>query len=745
MLKMLLNIDGMHCAACSATVERAVKKIEGVDGISVNLTAGNALISFDETALKVDDIIVAINNAGFKASLPDKTSESEKKVRAEKDSALAVKRLVFSVVFALPLFYISMGHMLGAPLPEIINPDRNPLSYAFTQLVLSVFVMLSGFGIYKNAFVAAVHKNVNMDTLISVGSIASFVYSVYSLVMISKGSSEHIHQLYFESAGMIITFILIGRYLESSSKRKTNSAVEKLMDLSPSTALVIVDGIEKEVSTDSLVPGDVIAVKSGMTVPVDGNVLTGNCSVDESALTGESLPVEKEINSEVFGGTINLNGYITVEVSASVGESAPARIADYVNRAQATKAPIANLANRIASVFVPSIMAVAVISAVLWLIGGESFAFAVKIFVCVLVIACPCSLGLATPTALTVAMGKSATKGILIKNGEALQRLNDIDTVVFDKTGTITKGRPEVTDFRVYNGCSINEALSYFVSAESKSSHPLADAIVSYCRDNGSEIYNVNDCEFLTGLGIICNSGGKKIICGNRKIMELNGVDTGVCSDFVLSASLKGKTAVMLAVDGKISACAEISDALKENCIEMISSVKKFGIETVMLTGDNDVTAREIACEAGIETVYSELMPEDKLEIINKLKSEGKKVSMVGDGINDAPSLTAADVGMAIGTGTDIAIESADIVLLGGDISAVLSAFRISKRAMCIIRQNLFWAFAYNVICIPVAAGLLFAFGGPLLSPMFAAAAMSLSSVTVVSNSLRLYKEDNRS
>lgn len=745
MIKVLINIDGMHCAACSAAVERAVNKIEGVDEVSVNLTAGNALVSFNEAKASVDEVITAVNNAGFVGSLPTENSKTEKREKTEKDTLKAKKVLVFSIIFALPLFYISMGHMFGAPLPKIIDPSHNPFNYGLIQLVLSVIVMFSGFDIYKNAAVAAIHRNLNMDTLISIGSLASFLYSIYSLIMIFNGSNEHIHQIYFESAGMIITFILIGRFLESSSKRKTNSAVEKLMDLSPSTALLVVDGKEKEVSTDSLKSGDTVAVKSGMTVPVDGVVVSGSCTIDESMLTGESLPVDKSEGAEIFGGTLNTNGYIVFRVTAEVNDSAPAKIAEYVNKAQATKAPIANLANKIASVFVPVVICIATLAALLWIISGQDIAFAVKIFVCVLVIACPCSLGLATPTALTVSMGRSASNGILIKNGEALQRLNETDTVVFDKTGTITKGKPEVSDFAVYNGFTAKESLEYLGSAEAKSEHPLAKAIISYCEENNIETGEVTDCEFLTGMGIKCRKDTDEIICGNEKLMIANGVDTGICKDFAETATSKGKTAVMLSINGKIAACAAISDSLKENCVEIISKIKKLGIETVMLTGDNIKTANEIARSAGIDTVHADLMPDDKLRIVNELKDSGKKVIMVGDGINDAPSLTAADVGMAIGSGTDIAIESADIVLIGGDISGVLSAIQISKRTMRIIKQNLFWAFAYNVICIPVAAGLLFAFGGPLLSPMFAAAAMSLSSVTVVSNSLRLYKADKHS
>lgn len=740
MTKIILNIDGMHCAACSATVERAVGKIEGVDSVSVNLNGANALISFDEEKTSVEIIITAINNSGFVGSLPEKNDKSAKLEKAEKDSSHAKKMLIFSVIFALPLFYISMGHMFGAPLPEFISPDKNALVYAVYQLVLSVLVMLSGNDIYRNAFKAAIHGNTNMDTLISIGSLAAFAYSVYSLVMISKGNSDFVHHLYFESSGMIITFILIGRYLESASKRKTNSAVEKLMDLSPSTALLIVDNKEKEVSTDTLEKGDIIAVKSGMSIPVDGTVVSGSCTVDESMLTGESLPVEKHEGDAVSGGTINKNGYVTVRVSEELESSAPARIAEYVNRAQATKAPIANLANKIASVFVPAIIIISLVASVLWLISGESIGFAVRIFVCVLVIACPCSLGLATPTALTVAMGKSASKGILIKSGEALQRMNDIDTVVFDKTGTITKGKPEVTSFTLFNGFERDEALTYLASAEAKSEHPLALAIMAYSEENKVSLTEVENCRFLTGMGIECTANEKNIVCGNEKLMNSKGISTDVCKALLDSDTGKGKTVILLAVDGEIAAAVTVSDSIKDNCKEIISGLKDKNIRTVMLTGDNRKAADAIAETAGINEVHAELMPDDKLSVILDLQKRGRKVAMVGDGINDAPSLTAADVGIAIGTGTDIAIESADIVLIGGELSGVLTSVKTAKKTMRIIRQNLFWAFAYNVVCIPIAAGLLFAFGGILLNPMVAAAAMSLSSVTVVTNSLRLRK-----
>lgn len=736
MKKVIINIDGMHCAACSATVERALNKIEGIDTCSVNLTGANALVIFDEEKVNEEKLFEAISNAGFSPSYPENITKSEKREKAEKDEKIAKIRVIFSITFAVPLFYISMGHMLGAPVPEIINPTVNPFLFAVIQMILAIIVMFSGFDVFKNAFRALVHGNLNMDTLVSMGSLSSFLYSVYSLIKILNGETSYIHNLYFESAGMILTFILIGRYLESLSKKKTNSAVEALMDLSPSTAILVFDGKTKEVTTESLKAGDRVAVKSGMTIPVDGIVSYGNCSADESMLTGESIPVEKKRGSSVSGGTINRSGYIEFTVTADVSQSAPARIAEYVSQAQSTKAPVADLANKVAAVFVPTVILIALTASALWMVSGKDFSFALKIFVSVLVIACPCSLGLATPTALTVSLGKSASDGILIKNGEALEMLSKINTVVFDKTGTITVGRPEVREMICFNGFDENTALSYLGSAESKSEHPLSFAILEYCNRVGFENYATEDFEVISGLGLKCTINGKSIVCGNKRLIESENIisNNEIAED--------GKTVVYLAVDNVVVCAVTLADSLKSGCESVIKKLNKLGIETAMLTGDNKSTAEYTAKQCGIKTIYSDLLPDDKLSVINKLRSEGKVVAMVGDGINDAPSLTAADVGLAVGSGTDIAIETADVVLMNDEIDTVLTAVKIGRRTFKIIRQNLFWAFAYNVICIPVAAGLLHIFGGPMLNPMIAAAAMSLSSVTVVSNSLRLRKNN---
>lgn len=744
MSKIILNVEGMHCAACSAAVERALSKIDGVENASVNLTANNALINFDESKTTVEAMITAINNAGFSGSLPQAKEKEETLKKDIKKSKRAALKLIFSVLFGTPLFYVAMGHMLGLPLPEAVSPSANPFGNALCQLLLCIPVLLSGFDIFKNAVKSAFHKNVNMDTLVFMGSFASFAYSLFSLSKIVGGANEYVHQLYFDSAGMIITFILIGRYLESSSKKKTNAAVDKLFDLSPKTALLIVNGNEKEVSSDSLRAGDIVAVKSGMSIPVDGTVIEGICTVNESMLTGESLPVEKSSGSHVYGGTVNNNGYIRFRVDASLSESAPAKIAEYINEAQSTKAPIALLANKIASVFVPAVMLIALIASGLWLLSGESFTFALKIFVCVLVIACPCSLGLATPTAITVSMGAGASKGILIKNGEALQRLEKIDTVVFDKTGTITKGKPQVKEFTVFEGFESKDVINKFYAAEIKSEHPLAKAIIEYCEISATEKINCSEFKTLTGLGIECVINGTNVVCGSYKLMKQISAETESGNAFFEKTSSSGKTAIFMSINGKLAAAASIADSVRENCREIISEIKNLGIETAIITGDNEKTALGIASEVGIDKVYADLMPEEKLSIVSKLRSEGKIVAMVGDGINDAPSLTAADVGIAIGSGTDIAIDCADIVLIRSDLTGIPAALKLSRSTMKIIKQNLFWAFAYNCICIPVAAGILHIFGGPLLNPMIAAAAMSLSSVTVVSNSLRLRKEKNK-
>lgn len=740
MQKIVLKVDGMHCAACSATVERAINKLEGIDFCSVNLAGGNALISYDESVITVEQMITAARNAGFTAYVSGSENKSEVLKKAEKSEKHAKIRLVLSIIFSVPLFYVSMGHMIGLPLPYAIDPAIKPVGFALTQFVLAICVMLCGSDIFLNAYDSALHLRANMDTLITVGSFSSFIYSFYGMIRIIFGNSAYVHQLYFESAGMIITFILIGRYLETSNKRKTNTAVEKLIDLSPSTAILVEGNNERTVETDTLKKGDIVAVKSGMSIPVDGVVISGNSTVDESMLTGESLPVEKSAGSTVYGGTVNTNGYILFEVRAVLSESAPARIADYVSQAQSSKAPIAKLADKIAGIFVPAVLTVAVLAGILWLVNGESFALALKAFVSVLVIACPCSLGLATPTALTVAMGSSASDGILIKSGEALQRLSKIDIIAFDKTGTVTNGKPEVVDFICFNGFSKSEAAGYFASAESKSEHPLGKAIVDYCMDLNYVASEAVDCEFLTGRGLKCRIDGKTVICGNKKFMTDEGVDFSDCEEFNTASSQSGKTVIFISVDGRIAAGAAIADSLRKNAAEIIGRLNAMGIETAMLTGDNKNCAEEIAAQAGIKTVYAELLPEDKYITVNRLKAGGKTVAMVGDGINDAPSLTAADVGFAVGSGTDIAIESADIVLLNDDFSAVYNAVYTGKQTFKIIKQNLFWAFAYNVICIPVAAGMLHIFGGPMLSPMIAAAAMSLSSVTVVTNSLRLRK-----
>ncbi len=738
MIKLILNIDGMHCAACASTVEKALLKTNGVESVNVNLTANNALIVFDDKAVNIDTLIKVIANAGFKGYVPQSIARNETKRNDKKRNTIAAVRIIIAVVFGSALFYVAMGHMLSLPTPNLISATANPFNNAILQLLLCLPILICGSEIFINAIKSAFHKNVNMDTLVFIGSFSSFLYSIYSLIKIANGHNEFVHQLYFDSAGMIITFILIGRFLETSSKSKTNSAVNKLLALSPETAVLIKDGTETEVPSANLIPGDIVCVKSGMSIPVDGTILNGFCVVNESMLTGESMPVEKHNGDKVYGGTINTNGYIEIKVTSSLSSSAPAKIAEYVNEAQSTKAPIAKLADKIASIFVPSVILIALIAALIWFINGESIAFILKIFVSVLVIACPCSLGLATPTALTVSMGTAAAQGILIKNGEALQKLEKVNTVIFDKTGTITNGTPEVTDFKVFNGLNHNYILALFYSAEHKSEHPLAVSVREYAESLNINKLEANNFKNLPGLGIECEIDNQKILCGSTKLMINSGIDISEGSFFLDEAKKTGKTVILMAVNSKIACAAAIADTVRSESISTLNALKSLGIETAILTGDNEISANEVASKAGIDKVYAELMPEDKLNIVRSLQNDGKIVAMVGDGINDAPSLAAADIGIAIGTGTDIAIESAEIVLIRSNLSGVDGAIKISKRTMKIIKQNLFWAFAYNCLCIPIAAGILTVFGGPLLNPMIASAAMSLSSVTVVTNSLRL-------
>lgn len=728
--KTTVLIEGMSCAACSRGVERSVSKVNGVSDVTVNLTTNSAAVVYENKQCELSDIEAAVVRAGFKV-VKNKDTANENAAKNEKKSKI---NLVVSLVFSIPLFFISMGHMIGISLPNVISPDSNPVRFALIQLVLVIPVLIAGRKFFINGVRAVFHKNPNMDTLVAMGSSSAFIYSLIMTAKIIADNDGHSHHLYYESAGMIITFILIGKMLEAISKKRTTDAVGKLRSLIPDTTEVVRNGEKLTVKTAEIQIGDIFTVVPGSAVAADGRVISGNTSVDESMITGESMPVSKKTDDTVFGGTINKNGTVEVEVTAAYGETVLSQIIRSVEDAGASKAPIATLADKISGIFVPTVFAIALLSAVIWALTGKDFSFCLNVFISVLVIACPCALGLATPTAIMVATGKGAQNGILFKGGEPLEALSKADTVVFDKTGTLTKGDPQVTDILPV-GISEEDLLKYCASAEKNSEHLLGEAIVK--KHNG-EYYDVTDFEALSGLGLSATVNGKQVFIGNRELMSENGIDENVTEKIGAPLSDEGKTVVYISIDKEFAGAIAIADVLKDDAAETVKSLNGLGIETVMLTGDNKKTANAIAKIAGIKTVFAEVLPRDKQNVIIDLQKQGKKVCMVGDGINDAPALVSADVGVAVASGTDVAVESADVVLMNSETTSLYKAIKLSQKTLRKIKQNLFWAFAYNTVGIPIAAGLLYALGGNLLDPMFAAAAMSLSSVTVVTNSLLL-------
>lgn len=725
------DIKGMSCAACSARVERVVKRVEGVESVVVNLANERMTVCLSENA--VEPMLAAIERAGFSAvehQEANQTDRTEEKVRDLR------RRLILSACFALPLFYLSMGPMIGLPVPRFLSPELAPFPYALAQMILAAVVMMIGRRFYIVGYSSLFRGSPNMDSLIAVGTTASFGYSIYSLIRIINGHIHAVHDLYFESCGVIITLILLGKTLEAISKGKTSEAIQKLMKLVPEMATVIRDGKEQNVPTLSLIMGDLLLLRPGERIPADGVVVEGDSSVDESMLTGESLPVDKIEGNMVYAGSINLNGALKIEVSKVGGSTTLGAMIRMVEQAQGTKAPIARLADIVSGYFVPIVMAIAFLAAFAWKIGGASWGFALSVLVSVLVIACPCALGLATPTAIMVGIGKGAEYGILFKNGEAMEQLHRVQTIVLDKTGTITKGAPSLTDFIAKE--DPRELLSLVASAEHSSEHPLAKAILKKAEEEQIHIAAVNYFENVVGQGVKAQVNEKTILVGNKHMMQEHQISFQEFDEELLGLSAEGKTPVLIAVDGKAMGIAAIADTIKEDSAFAISWLKKQGIRVVMLTGDDKRTAEAIANKAGIDEIYAQVLPADKAKIVKELCESGNKVAMVGDGINDAPALATADIGIAIGSGTDIAIESADIVLMHGALSDVPCAIELSKSTIRNIKQNLFWAFAYNSLGIPVAAGLLYLLGGPLLNPMIGAGAMSLSSVSVLTNALRL-------
>ncbi len=738
-----LEVRGMTCAACSATVERVVGKLPGVQNANVNLAAETLSLDYDPAEISLQQVVGAVAEAGYQAILPvESTLEDElerKKERKAKRLQNLKQRFVISAILTVPLLIISMGPMLGLTLPAFLNPDLNPLNNALAQLLLTTPVVLMGWSYYVNGFRNLVKLHPNMDSLIAIGTGSAYLYSLYALWHITQGHAHFAHSLYFESAAVVLTLITLGKFMEARATGKTSEAIQKLMALSPKKARVLRDGQEVEIDASQVLVGDEVVVRPGESFPVDGVLLKGATSVDESMLTGESLPVEKSLGDKVTGASMNINGSVHFRATRVGKDTALAQIIRLVEDAQGSKAPIAKLADKISGIFVPIVIALGILSALGWLlIGKESVEFSLTIFVAVMVIACPCALGLATPTALTVGMGKGAEQGVLIKNGDALEKAQEVDMVLLDKTGTITEGKPAVTDVLPLAGQSEQELLTLAGAAEKGSEHPLGKAILQAAEAKNLALPEVSSFKALPGMGVVVDYKGKSLRIGNQKMIEeylsLDKIPLNLGQDLAND----GKTPMFVMLENTILGIIAVADTVKPDSKDAIQRLHKMGIQVAMVTGDNRRTAEAIGRMMGLDQVFSEVLPDHKAEIVRKLKSKGRFVAMVGDGINDAPALATADVGIAIGTGTDVAIASADIVLMRSTLMDVPVAIDLSKKTLRNIKQNLFWAFAYNVIGIPIAMGVLHLFGGPLLNPMIAGAAMSLSSVSVVTNALRL-------
>ena len=728
-MKKTYKISGMTCAACAARIERFVKKLDGVSDASVNFAAESLTVDSEKVGAK--EVEAAVVKAGY--AFADKNA----KAKMPHDKVMLI-RLILSLVFAVPLLTVSMGHMVGMPLPDLIEPHHNPMNFALAQLLLTVPVIVIGWKFFWDGFRNLFRLSPNMDSLIALGSTAALVYGFYAMYKIGQGETEYAMHLYFESCATILTLITLGKYLEARSKGKTDESVKKLMNLAPKTAFVMRGDKELEVALSQVKVGDIVVSRSGESIAVDGEIIEGSAVVDESMLTGESVPIEKKVGDKVVGATLNKNGFFKYR-SEKVGEdTALSRIIKFVEEAQGSKAPIARLADVISAYFVPTVLALAVIASLGWLIAGESGEFCVTILISVLVIACPCALGLATPTAIMVGTGKGAENGILIKGGQPLEQACKITTVVFDKTGTLTEGKPSLTDI-LPNGIEKDELACLAASGEAASGHPLSEAVVRYAEERGLALSAAENYTNLEGRGISADVDGKKLLIGNRRLMDEEKIT--VPEEFTERSERLadlGKTPMYCAADGRFIGLIAAADTIKKESLEAIADLHRMGIKTLMLTGDNARTARAVAGELNIDSFIAEVLPEEKAEHIKKLQQEGEITAMAGDGINDAVALTQADVGIAVGQGTDVAIECADIVLIKDDLRDVCKAIRLSKATIRNIKQNLFWAFGYNTLGIPVAMGVLHIFGGPLLNPMIAAAAMSLSSVSVVSNALRL-------
>lgn len=741
-MKQDFDIQGMSCAACSSRIEKNVAQMSGVRSVSVNLLTNHMQVDYDEKMLNPQNIIDCVVKAGYGATLFH--AEKKQKVVKENESLDLKKRFIASLCFMLPLFYISMGHMIGLPLPVILVGHENALIFAFTQFLLCLGIMLINKKYFISGFKALLHGASNMDSLIAIGSMASFVYGIYAIYMLGYGLGhmdmeivERYHmELYFEGAAMILTLITLGKYLEAKSKGKTSEAIEKLMNLTPKKALLWVDGKEEEVFVEDVRQGDLLVLKPGMSVPVDGIVVEGSSSVDESALTGESMPVSKSVNDTLTCATINLEGTLRFEATKVGSETTLAQMIQLVEKASSSKAPIAKLADQISGIFVPTVLILSLLSFIVWMMMGQTFEFALSIAISILVISCPCALGLATPVAIMVGMGKGAQNGILIKSSEALQQLHKVKTVLLDKTGTITSGHPSVSDIIAYD----DQLLSVAASLEKGSEHPLAKAILDVAKQKQIPVFDVENFEAVFGKGVKGSIKGQPVYGGNEAFMKENGLDLNKVKDTMMQLAKGGKTPLIFAKDQTILGIIACLDTIKKSSVEAISKLKQQGIRVVMVTGDHKKSAAAIQQQCGADEVIAEVLPNEKADVVLRYQQDRQVVAMVGDGINDALALTNADVGIAIGAGSDIALESASIILMRNDLMDVYNVIKLSKATMKNIKENLFWAFFYNAILIPLAAGIFYVPFSIKLNPMIAAAAMSLSSVSVVCNALRLRK-----